>query len=142
MAEASHMLDKNALRGVRVLIVDDEPILASTFCLVLQFAGAYAQSAEHGRAALSTLEHETFDLILCDKQMPVMTGPDLIRELNRRGDTTPILLFINTADWTSVEQIRDLRIDGTVTKPLLPGELIATIRSTLGMEAPPKTRTE
>ena len=121
------------MRGVRVLIVDDEPVLASTFCLVLQFAGAYAQSAEHGQAALATLEAQSFDPILCDKQMPVMAGPDLIRELNRRGDTTPILLFINTADWTSMEQIRDLRIDGTVTKPLLPGELIATIRRTLRM---------
>ena len=134
MADTAQMLDKSALDGVRVLIVDDEPILASTFCLVLQFAGAYAQSAEHGRHALATLEHESFDLILCDKHMPVMTGPDLIRELNRRGDATPILLFINSADNTSMEQIRDLRIHGTITKPLLPGELVATIRRTLHMD--------
>ena len=110
MAEASHLLDKNALSGVRVLVVDDEPVLASTFCLVLQFAGAYAQSAGHGAHA--------------------------IRELNRRGNTTPVLLFINTADYTGMEQIRDLRIHGTLTKPLLPGELVAAIRRTLASEPP------
>lgn len=129
-----HAFDKKALLGVRVLIVDDEPVLASTFCLVLQFAGAYARSAEHGAAALSTLDYDRFDLILCDKHMPVMTGPELIRELNRRGDTTPILLFVNTADLHSMEEIRDLRIHGTINKPLLPTELIAAIRSTLLLE--------
>ena len=82
------------------------------------------------------LETERFDLILCDKQMPVMSGPDFIRELNRRGNTTPVLLFINTADYTGMEQIRDLRIHGTLTKPLLPGELVAAIRRTLASEPP------
>ncbi|WP_419806946.1 response regulator [Terriglobus sp.] len=129
-----HMLDRDALLGLRILIVDDEPVLASTFCLVLQFAGAYAQSSPHGRDALDTLEQESFDLILCDKQMPVMAGPEFIRELNLRGDATPILLFVNTADYNSMEQIRDLRINGTITKPLLPGELIATIRRTLNLD--------
>ena len=134
MAEHAPIFDRKALEGLRVLIVDDEPILASTFCLVLQFAGAYAQSAEHGAIALTTLESERFDLILCDKHMPVMTGPELIRELNRRGDTTPILLFVNGADCTSMEQIRDLRIDGTVAKPLLPVQLIEAIRRTLHLD--------
>lgn len=136
MRQAPPTLNKDSLRGVRVLVVDDEPILASTFCLVLQFAGAYTQSAEHGRAALLTLEQESFDLILCDKQMPVMAGPEFIRELNRRGDATPILLFVNTEDFTSMEQIRDLRIGGTVMKPLLPGELVAAIRQTLRLAEP------
>lgn len=134
MPDRTLMMHKEALQGVRVLVVDDEPVLASTFCLVLQFAGAYAQSASHGKDALVTLDQERFDLILCDKQMPVMGGPELIRELNRRGDTTPILLFINSADNASMEQIRDLRIHGTLTKPLLPGELIATIRRTLHLD--------
>jgi CheY-like chemotaxis protein len=134
MANSAQTFDRTALQGVRVLIVDDEPVLASTFCLVLQLAGAYARSAEHGAVALSTLESERFDLILCDKHMPVMTGPEFIRELNRRGDTTPILLFINGADYSSMEQIRDLRIDGTVAKPLLPGQLVQAIRQTLDRE--------
>ncbi|GAA3764262.1 response regulator [Terriglobus aquaticus] len=135
MANHTHTFDKTALSGVRVLIVDDEPVLASTFCLVLQLAGAYARSAEHGALALATLETERFDLILCDKHMPVMTGPEFIRELNRRGDTTPILLFINAADYSSMEQIRDLRIDGTLAKPLLPAELVQAIRETLRRNA-------
>lgn len=131
MHPSAAMLDRNALEGVRILIVDDEPVLASTFCLVLQFAGAYAESAEHGGLALEALGKQSFDLILCDKQMPVMTGPELIRELNRRGDKTPILLFIHAEDDASMEQIRDLRVDGTLSKPLLPGELVAAIRRTL-----------
>ena len=128
-------LDGNALRGVRVLIVDDEPVLATTFCLVLKMTGALATSAGHGGEALTLLERQRFDVIVCDKQMPVMSGPEFVRELNRRGDPTPILLFVNTADTTGMEQVWDLRIHGTISKPLLPAELVSVIRRTLHMDA-------
>lgn len=118
-------LTKEALKGIRVLVVDDEPILASTFCLVLSFAGAEAHPAEHGQAALDILETQKFDVILCDKHMPVMSGPEFIRRLNEQGDTTPILLFVNGFER---ERELGLRVSGTLTKPLLPGDLVAAIR--------------
>lgn len=126
-------LSKDALLGLRILIVDDEPVLASTFCLVLQHAGAEAKSVGNGRAALHLLQQQRFDVILSDKHMPEMTGPEMIRELNRANDPTPILLFINRLESDMAQELRDLRIAGTLTKPLLPGELISAIRRVAGL---------
>ncbi len=130
-ATPQQAVGRDALRGLTVLVVDDEPILASTFCLVLQFAGAVSHSAANGRIALAMTGYQSFDIILCDRSMPVMSGLDFIREFRKRGNTTPILLLTGSVVDDIHAEFADLQVSGTVSKPILPAELIATIRDTL-----------
>ncbi|MCU0986256.1 MAG: PAS domain S-box protein [Acetobacteraceae bacterium] len=60
---------------LRVLVVDDEPEVAAMVAEVAARAGHVASVVADGYAALSRLETEQFDAILCDVRMPIMDGP-------------------------------------------------------------------
>ena len=112
------------LAEASILVVDDEPMLRLTFCLVLKQTGATVHVAEDGLDALDVLERERVDVILSDKHMPRMDGVTLIRTLRDRGNTAPVVLFVNAVAPESSEEMERLRVTETVTKPLHPAELV------------------
>jgi CheY-like chemotaxis protein/anti-sigma regulatory factor (Ser/Thr protein kinase) len=69
------------LRGVRVLLVDDEPDAREVMASALEVCGATVLSAASARAALDLLAHDHVDLILADIAMPGQDGYELIREI-------------------------------------------------------------
>ncbi|AFL87747.1 response regulator with CheY-like receiver, AAA-type ATPase, and DNA-binding domains [Terriglobus roseus DSM 18391] len=107
-----------------ILVVDDEPILRLTFSLVLKQTGATVHVAEDGINALDVLERERVDVILSDKQMPQMDGIAMIRTLRERGNTAPVVLFVNGVASESPAEMDRLGVTETVTKPLHPAELV------------------
>ncbi len=68
-----------------ILLVDDEPGLLDVCREALGEKGHFVLAAGNGREALSVLEHEKIDCVVCDLRMPEMGGMDLLRESKRRG---------------------------------------------------------
>src|SRR5947209_182539 len=70
-------------RRITVLVADDETMLQKMLCDVLAAHGFHVLSADNGKEALDAAAQysENIDLLLSDVQMPVMTGPDLARQL-------------------------------------------------------------
>jgi diguanylate cyclase (GGDEF)-like protein len=66
---------------VRVLLVDDEPNFRAWLGLLMRRLGFTVEVAVDGVAALEMLRGHTFDLLICDYEMPRMNGIDLIREI-------------------------------------------------------------
>jgi CheY-like chemotaxis protein len=67
-------------RPLRVLVVDDEPLIAMGVCDMLEDLGHQAESAYSGSEAMALLGGgRTFDLIITDQTMPDMAGTDLAR---------------------------------------------------------------
>jgi nitrogen fixation negative regulator NifL len=75
--------------GIRVLVVDDEPHVASVLMDLLKAQGAHAEAASGGREALERLEQAEYDIILSDVRMPGLDGPAFYKVL---GATHPQLL--------------------------------------------------
>jgi PAS domain S-box-containing protein len=76
VARPLSMKPEPVVRRARVLIVDDDAVLARTLCRVLH--GQEVAVAANGREALDLLmSGRSFDVILCDLMMPVMTGMEL-----------------------------------------------------------------
>jgi two-component system NtrC family sensor kinase len=73
-----------AARGRRILVVDDEPMVAEILGEILTGHGHYVDTAGDGRAALEKLAAGRFDLVLTDIKMPVLDGPGLYRQLVAR----------------------------------------------------------
>jgi CheY-like chemotaxis protein len=71
-------------RGKRILVVDDEPGIATVLVEVLQLDGHIVDMVGDGEAALRKLEAEEYDLILSDIHMPDLDGPTLYREIEVR----------------------------------------------------------
>jgi PAS domain S-box-containing protein len=68
----------------RVLVVDDEAAITSLLTRALGSQACDVTAVKGGRAALSALERERFDLVLCDLMMPEMSGEEVYREATRR----------------------------------------------------------
>jgi two-component system cell cycle sensor histidine kinase/response regulator CckA len=85
--------DSSSIPGSTVLLVDDEELLRTLLSRVLTEAGFVVAQAENGRAALdlaAELEGE-LRLVVTDVHMPVMTGPEFVRELRPQYPTLPVL---------------------------------------------------
>lgn len=76
-----------------ILIVDDEPILATVLAELLDSEGFVVRTAPNGAVALAEHTRLPADVILSDVMMPVVDGPTLVNELRRRGDSTPVVLL-------------------------------------------------
>jgi CheY-like chemotaxis protein len=81
-AEQSSTTD--ARRCACILVVDDEPFVAGVIADVLGLEGYEVETAKNGREALERIAARSYDLILCDLQMPDLDGAGLYRELERQ----------------------------------------------------------
>ena len=72
------------MKGVRVLVVDDEPGIRQSLGGVLEDEGYLVQSVESGEACLAELELQNYELVLLDIWLPGMDG---METLNRIQET-------------------------------------------------------
>jgi two-component system NtrC family sensor kinase len=80
--------------SARVLVVDDDEVVARLICEALNKDGLVTRRVRGGREALERLADEEFDVILCDVKMPDMNGERLYDELQRtRPDLTRRVLW-------------------------------------------------
>ncbi|WP_300527762.1 ATP-binding protein [Maricaulis sp.] len=107
--------------GRRILVVDDVQTNQMVAASLLRNAGHEVELAGNGREAIEALEHQEFDAVLMDIQMPVMSGDEAIRKI--RGSGKPyasVPIFAVTADATKGADKRYLAAGATgyLSKPL------------------------
>ena len=115
----------------RILVVEDEPVIAAGLVDELKAEGYEVGLAEDGDAGYAMAREGTWDLILLDVMLPGRDGWAVCRELRRARVMTPVLLL--TALSREQDKIRglDLGADDYLTKPFSPGELLARVRALL-----------
>ena len=79
--------------GATILLVDDEEVLRGLLSRILLDAGLAVAEAPNGRVALDVAEQlrDSLRLVVTDIQMPVMTGPQFVREFRPRYPHVPVL---------------------------------------------------
>jgi CheY-like chemotaxis protein len=114
--------------GVRVLVVDDDPVARRAISSALQLTLGRPEIAESGEAALLLAETRTFDVIFLDVIMPGMDGfatCSKIRETNLNF-ATPVVFVTGQSDAESREKSVRFGGNGFITKPVLPAEIFLT----------------
>ncbi len=120
----------------RVLIVEDDPKLASLLRRALSLKGAEATVAEDGLLGRDLWATGGFDLVLLDVMIPGIDGISLCAERRAAGDQTPVMLL--TARDEEDTQNRGMAAGATdyITKPFSFADLISRVRLLLpGLEA-------
>ncbi len=114
----------------RVLIVEDEPNIASFARMYLEAAGFVVTVAERGDEGLRLAEAEPPHLVILDLMLPGMDGYEITKRLRRSGHTPIIML---TARDDAVDKVVGLELgaDDYITKPFNPRELVARVRAVL-----------
>ena len=126
--------EKNALRGVRILLVEDNEMNMEIARFLLEQEGAVITEAWNGREALETFRAAApgaFDVILMDMMMPVMNGLEAARAIRAldRPDAGTVAIFAMTANVfdDDARQSREAGIDEHLGKPLELPLLVRTI---------------
>jgi DNA-binding response OmpR family regulator len=115
---------------VRILIVEDEPILLEALEYNLTRQGYQVYAASDGLAGLETARRERPDLIVLDIMLPKLDGLEVCRMV-RQEMSTPILMLTARAD--EVDRVVGLEMgaDDYLTKPFSMRELLARVKALL-----------
>jgi DNA-binding response OmpR family regulator len=118
---------------LRVLIVDDEPNLASSLELLLRREGYATTIAPNGTRALAALAEAAFDLVLLDVNLgdPLLDGLSVCRAIRQRPSYVPVIMLTVRDD--TIDKVVGLEVgaDDYMTKPYDERELLARVRATL-----------
>ncbi len=122
----------------RILVVDDDPMVATTIQRVLRPEGYDVDVALGGAAALEQAHARRPDLVVLDLMMPGLDGLEVCRQLRADG-SLPILML--TARSGTADRVRglDTGADDYLVKPFAYTELLARVRALLRRAAPPTT---
>ena len=115
-------LNSHELDGVRVLLVEDNPVNQKVAIRMLQKLGCVVELAENGQQALEKLERASYDIVLMDMQMPVMDGLTATRLLRQREQQTGhhqvVIALTANAMQTDRELCLEAGMDDYLSKPL------------------------
>ncbi|KQR74391.1 chemotaxis protein [Burkholderia sp. Leaf177] len=122
-----------SLSGVRVLVVDDDPETANAFAALLQLESAAVATVHNAREALTFLDREPVDLMLCDISMPGMDGDELIDQIraNPRLAGLPAIALTGYTPGTDESRTRMKLFDLSLTKPVSLDTLISAAEQVL-----------
>ncbi len=111
----------------KILVIDDSPTLRKILDFYLTKNNYLVQTANNGKVGLYILEKETFDLIILDIQMPVMSGKEVLLEMRAKNIKTPILILSAEKNENMVEMGLELGALFYMTKPFKPNDIVAKI---------------
>lgn len=110
-----------------ILVIDDEPFLRSTLCMVLHKVGYRTVEAQSGYQALGIIAAQPFGLVFLDLQLPDCDGLELLPQIRKIQPRTPVLVL--TANGSLEKAIEALRMGAHeyLLKPVEPGQIITQV---------------
>jgi len=121
----------------RILVVEDDPSIVLGLRLNLEGEGYDVTTITDGHDGLQAVRDGGWDLVVLDIMLPRRNGYEILSDMRRRGDHTPVVvLSARTAETDTVMGL-DLGADDYVTKPFSVGELLARVRAALRRRARP-----
>lgn len=85
------------MKGIRVLIIDDETAILNMLDQVLSRKGYQVDTADSGEKGLKKLQSNDYDLVITDMVMGKMSGEDMLQEVRQlKGDHVPVIAMSGT----------------------------------------------
>ena len=113
----------------RILVVDDEPEIASYHSIILQEAGMLTYQVNEPSQLLEALQEFRPDMVLMDMYMPVCSGRDLAQLIRQVPDYVGLPIVYLSSETDRQKQYSAMRIgaEGFLTKPVVPENLVAAV---------------
>jgi DNA-binding response OmpR family regulator len=132
------------MNGRKVLLVEDEPSVASFIQRSLIEEGCEISVAPDGMLGLAMAKEHFFDVIILDVMLPGMNGLQVCKQLRSAGLDTPVLMLTALGSTENVVTGLDSGADDYMVKPFKLAELTARLRSLVrrkqNIETPEKTK--
>ena len=114
---------------MRILIVEDDLVLADGLKHSLMQSGYAVDLAVNGSDADGILVYQRFDLVVLDLGLPKLGGFEVLKRLRSRGGKTPVLILTANDDVDNRVKGLDLGADDYLSKPFVLAELEARVRA-------------
>jgi excisionase family DNA binding protein len=114
-----------------ILVVDDDSAVQTVIRRILEKQGYRCIEAEDGAEGLDMLHRNRVDAVFLDLQLPVMTGPDFLRELRSDHMDVPVTLITGYPDSDLVVEAGRYGPVTLLVKPIKRGQLIQAVRNML-----------
>lgn len=117
------------LENLTILLIEDDESMRTLVGRMLSRLKIKVIAAEDGQSGLQALEAATHpvDLIICDWNMPGMSGMEVFEQVRARRPDLPFLLLTGRADLDSVASAKKAGIAGYIVKPISLPELKAKL---------------
>ena len=114
---------------MRILVVEDEPTIASNVSTALEASGYQTRVATDGEEAWFLGDTEDFDLVVLDLGLPRMDGLAVLKRWRAEGRQMPVLILTARGAWPERVEGIDSGADDYLAKPFRIEELIARVRA-------------
>ena len=121
----------NMFAQLRVLLVEDQQESRQLLKGMLGELGVtQVYEANDGRMGLQFIDSafDFVDLILCDWNMPAMTGIEFLRQVRSTGSSIPFMMITGRSDQGSVIEAKNFGVDGYIRKPYSSTQIEAKLR--------------
>jgi DNA-binding NtrC family response regulator len=126
--------------GVRILIVDDDPIVCDSLAELLREEGHATSTAYNAEEAIAALEQagrekRAFELAICDLTMPGMDGLSLLKVMGREHSATVVIMLTGYGTIESAVEALRLGASDYLTKPVVDAELRLSVERAIRQQA-------
>lgn len=128
------MLGIKEISKIKVLIVEDQDDVRQLLHDMLTDMGvAEIFEAKDGKKAFEFIDaaFDFVDLIICDWNMPEMTGVELLQQIRAVDQSIPFLMVTGRLDMDSVVEAKNSGVTAYIAKPFTPVQLEAKVRAVL-----------
>ncbi len=115
--EPAEQETKTVSRPLRVLVVEDDPLLRDIEAEYLTSDGHTVETAADGSEALQKLHWKKFDLVMADRAMPQMNGDQLAAAVKQLSPDMPVILVTGFGDMIKSNGEKAVGVDLVVPKP-------------------------
>ncbi|MEI6971602.1 MAG: ATP-binding protein [bacterium] len=118
MPAAAQATGTQRLKGLRVLLANDEPAVLHLCTTYLKSGGHAVETAADGTEALSKFRSGHHDVVILDQSMPPITGADLAGLIRQETPSARIILLTGSADVLLKDGARSDSVDAVISKPV------------------------
>ena len=115
----------------RILIIDDEPNITSSFASLLADEGYTADCAADAESGLKLCDSTTFDLILLDLNLPHQSGIEFLKQIRRRPRPPMVLVISGQTEIPVALEAMKLGAVDYLEKPVSAERLVSSVRAAL-----------
>ena len=122
----------------RILVIEDEPVIAQVVRLLLEPQGHDVLIADDGSRGFAAAQRQAIDLIILDLMMPVMDGFSLLEALrgNERTASIPVMVLSARSDAETQRRCEEFGVETYLQKPFESEDLIHAVENLVASPAP------